>query len=598
MLTTPAARRRACEAAAVALLLSAHAWLLVGQIGNHSPASDEPIHIASGYRLWTTGQSVDTTHPPLARYLLTAPLLALRPDPFADDVSFIQPAHTYPQRFLLHNRISMAAILWATRLAAVAVSLALGVVTWLWSRRLWGAAGGVLTLALYAFSPAVLADGPVAGNDVAAALAEVLALWAFRVYLGRPGPRTLALFGLGFAAAQATKYTSVLLIPICAALYLVKRALEARRASPRTAPRVGAAARDAVLVAAGTALLVWGLYRFEAVAITADPQLAANPAGAMVKKLLARLPGWVGTVPVPGYSFLKGFALQTFHAGNQKVWTGGVNHQFLFGRNAPNGWWYYFPAAMAVKTPLAVLALLGWLAVGSARARRAPQPLSADRFDVWAVALPAAGWVLCCMAITINIGVRYVLLAYPLLFVLLGGLPLGRAPARPLPRNPKRVPNLPRWATAAKPPSPYALLVAALVAWQAAGAVGAYPHVHAYFNEAAGGPRGGWRYLNNSSIDWGQDLAELGRYLERERPASLPYLDYFGSIRPEDLGITYRPLPKTPEALRAVAGTVIVSETNLTAQGPYDPLYRRLRSMPSVAQIGYTIFVYSVPPAP
>jgi hypothetical protein len=555
------------ERSAVALLLLAHAWLLVGQIRIHSPASDEPIHIASGYRLWTTGESVDTTHPPLARYLLTAPLLALRPDPFRDDVSFVQPAHKYPQRFLLHNRISMATILTATRLVAVAIALALAMVCWAWSRRLWGAGGALLTLALVAFSPALLADGPIAGNDVAGVLACVLALMAFRRYLGAPGWRTLAVFGVAFASAQAAKYTSVLLIPICGALYTVKRVLERRGASPRTAPRLGTAARDAALVAVGSALMIWALYGFEMQSIAADPQLAANPAGAVVRKMLVKAPPWVGTMPIPAYSFLKGFALQAFHAGNQKVWTGGVNHQFLFGRNAPNGWWYYFPAAMAVKTPLPVFVLLGWFVVAAVRRRRAPRTAAGDRFDVWAVALPAAAWLVCCMAITINIGVRYVLLVYPLLFVLLGGLRLQGARAL--------------------------AAAVALVAWQAAGSVAAHPHAHAYFNEAAGGPRGGWRYLNNSSIDWGQDLAEAGRYLDRAGIHD-PYFDCFGSIRPEDLGIAYRPIPVDPAAQANLHGVVVVSETNLMARGPYDDLYARLRAMKPEAQVGYTIFVYKL----
>ena len=546
--------------------------LLIGQIRNHSPAAGEPIHIASGYRLWKTGESVDTTHPPLARYALTLPLLALRPDVFADDHTFVNPGHRYPQRFLLQNRISMMTILTATRLMAVAMTIALGVACALWSRRLWGARGALLTIALFAFSPAVLADGPVAVNDVAGTLACVLAIWALRVYLGRPERRTLTLFGLAFAAAQATKYTSVLLVPILGALYVVKRVLEARGASPRTAPRVGPAARDAALVALGTALCVWALYGFERVSIVADPQLAANPAGAVVRKMLTRLPAWVGTARIPAYSFLKGLALQAFHAGNQKVWTGGVNHPFLFGRNSPNGWWYYFPAAMAVKTPLplfAILGWLGWMAVGALRRRPPPAEPGRDRFDVWAVALPAGLWLLGCMAITINIGIRYVLLVYPLLYVLAGGLRVEGARARA------------------------ALL--ALLAWQAVGSVAWFPHVHAYFNEAAGGPRGGWRYLNNSSLDWGQDLAELKRYLD-DNGIREPVLDYFGSLRPEDLGIAYRPLPRAPEEMRALHGTVIVSETNLmTASPTTDELFRRLRAMKPRAQVGYTIFVYELP---
>ena len=32
---------------------------------------------------------------------------------------------------------------------------------------------------------------------------------------------------------------------------------------------------------------------------------------------------------------------------------------FLLGKMSPKGWWYYFPVAFAVKTPLPTLLLLG-----------------------------------------------------------------------------------------------------------------------------------------------------------------------------------------------------------------------------------------------
>ncbi|SFI64920.1 hypothetical protein SAMN05421753_11147 [Planctomicrobium piriforme] len=39
-----------------------------------------------------------------------------------------------------------------------------------------------------------------------------------------------------------------------------------------------------------------------------------------------------------------------------------------------------------------------------------------------------------------------------------------------------------------------------------------YPHQLAYFNEAAGGPKSGWRCLLGSNFDWGQDYLYLKRW--------------------------------------------------------------------------------------
>ena len=43
-----------------------------------------------------------------------------------------------------------------------------------------------------------------------------------------------------------------------------------------------------------------------------------------------------------------------------------------------------------------------------------------------------------------------------------------------------------------------------------------WPDQLAYFNELAGGPSRGHRYLDDSNIDWGQDLKRLKRYVGRE----------------------------------------------------------------------------------
>ena len=45
----------------------------------------------------------------------------------------------------------------------------------------------------------------------------------------------------------------------------------------------------------------------------------------------------------------------------------------------------------------------------------------------------------------------------------------------------------------------------------------AYPQGISYFNEWIGGPTQGWRYLADSNIDWGQNLPDLGVYMERNR---------------------------------------------------------------------------------
>ena len=89
------------------------------------------------------------------------------------------------------------------------------------------------------------------------------------------------------------------------------------------------------------------------------------------------------------------------------------------------------------------------------------------------------------------------------------------------------------------------LVVAGCIAWSVGSSLWVYPHSISYFNELAGGPLGGHRYLIDSSIDWGQDLLYLKKWLDR-RPDALPlHLAYWGIMDPRSAGIEFSLLPPT-----------------------------------------------------
>ncbi|HUO85302.1 MAG TPA: hypothetical protein VM534_09330, partial [Thermoanaerobaculia bacterium] len=63
-------------------------------------------------------------------------------------------------------------------------------------------------------------------------------------------------------------------------------------------------------------------------------------------------------------------------------------------------------------------------------------------------------------------------------------------------------------------------VLVALAIWYAAGTLHTFPHFLVYFNELAGGPGGGNRYLDDSNIEWGESFYSLRRHLDnhgRER---------------------------------------------------------------------------------
>jgi hypothetical protein len=57
-------------------------------------------------------------------------------------------------------------------------------------------------------------------------------------------------------------------------------------------------------------------------------------------------------------------------------------------------------------------------------------------------------------------------------------------------------------------------VVIALCAWYGGSVLRVHPQYLGYFNELAGGPSGGWRYLVDSNLDWGQDLRALKQWMD------------------------------------------------------------------------------------
>ena len=143
---------------------------------------------------------------------------------------------------------------------------------------------------------------------------------------------------------------------------------------------------------------------------------------------------------------------------------------FLFGEKRWQGWWYYFPVALFYKTPIPflILALAGCVLL----ARRRPE-----------ITLIAAAILGVAMTSHLNIGVRHVLPIYA---------PLAIAAAY-------AVISLRRLR----------VFSAALIAWLLIGVAFAHPDYLPWFNFAAG--RHPEKILNDSNLDWGQDVLRLAR---------------------------------------------------------------------------------------
>jgi hypothetical protein len=168
----------------------------------------------------------------------------------------------------------------------------------------------------------------------------------------------------------------------------------------------------------------------------------------------------------------------------------------------------------------------------------------------------------------VNIGYRHLLPVVPPTIILIGAT--GDAISRAL-RSGDSIVGRSRRAMVG------AAAVVGLLIWHAGESLRIAPHYLAYFNPIAGGPQHAYRHLVDSSLDWGQDLMGLKKWLDEhglQSPGHQPvYLSYFGSARSEYYGIDSKQLPGyfdwwTPRVPEPLAGGVYcISATML--QGLY-----------------------------
>lgn len=527
-----------------AAALALHLLMGFAFIRSAAPTYDEPVHLASGYSYLAAGRYVMNImdHPPLAEMSAALPLLFYRPNAFLDHPYYLgaRPYH-YADLFLYQNAAGAERMLNAAR----AFSFVLWGAVFAFFIRLFAlkAAGpetAAFALAAFALMPAFVSNDALATTDAASAalyfaafclaclfscagpLASVVKGKAVKAPDSRKQYLYAALAGLASGLAMAAKYSMFMVPPLVIGIWILHNLLEPKM-------RLGRLLWYSAVFLAAALLTLAVIYRFDL--------------GLYFEALR-----------------------ETFRRLDQG------RSSFLWGNYSVKGVWWYFPFALAVKTPLALLLLAAvGLAVALARFKRE---------YLWLL-LPPLCYFASALAAKVQIGFRHIMPVMPFLAVFAG---LGAAYLR----EKKAL----LW-----------VFVPLLCLW-GWGLVRTGPYYLAYFNELVGGPANGYKYLVDSNLDWGQDIKPLGVYL-REQGEPPVILSYFGVAKPEYYGIKYFPL-KTGWANVELAGSGVdvcslgrtllaVSATNL--QGVYSAdhgIFNWLKERSPVFRAGYSIFLYDL----
>lgn len=417
---------------------------------------DEPAHLACGLQYLAQHVYVyEPQHPPLARAMAAL-------GPYLDGARLLDAPNMILEGVaVLYDGGHTGRTLTLARLGILPFFILACLVVYFWARRYFGNMVAVVATGLFTLLPSVLAHAGLATTDMALTACLGAAFLALLVWAEQPSFRHSLLLGAATALAVLSKFTALGFLPVAAVFALVVYLVAERPGMKRLAALAKERAAPLAVAVLVGALAVWAGYLFS----------------------FGRVPGWSVRLPAP--ELFDGIRRAMRHNASE----GGG---YLFGQLSPTGWWYFFPVALAVKTPLAFLLLVGLGAWLCWKKRR-----FAAHWLPWAFAL---GILAPAMTSPVNYGIRHVLPVY-MGFSIVAALAVVR-----LARTGK-------WAGVA---------AGALVLWMAVSGAVRHPDYLAYFNELAGSEPE--KVLVDSDLDWGQDTILLARRLRELGVKEVSYI--------------------------------------------------------------------------
>jgi hypothetical protein len=461
-------------AGAILLFMAAN---LVSVTARKSITADEIVLIpAAYYYLVDDKVNLIGQHPPLCKFLAGLPLLFLQPNewnPQKVDPTGRPDQNEWDlvQHFWADNRPQFELICFWSRIPMIALTLALGLLVYVFTNDLLGPRAAALAVALFALEPTILAHGRIVQTDIPAAFGLLLSVYALWKYIRAPGRKTACALGAAVAVALLAKYSMLIVVPVVVVAPLALSFMPDARRTNRF--------RDAILASAIFLVVVNVAYFFNHRALTPgdlkwisdafpDDSAILTPAVRILRSILPT-------------NMVMGIYWQLHHAR--------VGHPAgLLGMYANHGWWYYFPVAFFFKAtiPFLVLSLVSvvW----------AVRRIIYQREGKWLLLLaPLVLYTALMLTSPIDIGVRYYLPGYIFFVILSASLIDFLLRYRPF--------KIARSAA-----------ILALV-WMGFEAAWTYPHYIPYMNQLAVA-RPHWWYLSDSNVEWGDDSRALAFWLK------------------------------------------------------------------------------------
>jgi 4-amino-4-deoxy-L-arabinose transferase-like glycosyltransferase len=480
---------------AVLLLLAVQTLQMDCAARNWIQRFDEADHLLAGYRYWQCADfGINPEHPPLLKLVAASAILPMHANaslaPCASDGTGMVNDFRNAFKWLYANDAD--SILFRARMAAGIFLPALSLLMFFAAREMFGVPAALLTLAVTAFEPNLLAYGPTVLTDLAISCCLFAAVFALYRLARRPTFARLLLCGFAVGLTLAAKHSGILVFPILIALAGTDAALS-RRDSETSAE--GLLHRHPVLGWAGTLTLtfllgiavLWSTYEF---------RFAARPNGVPMTVSLANYiktgqefrgeKTFVVTRAIPFLaerhllpeSYLYGLAnVLMLSQHGRPVTIRGITYRV--------GQWFYFPWTFLTKLTLASLVMLV-LSIGNRSFWRI------RKRELLYLVIPVLLFMAAAMRSQLNLGLRHLLPVFPFVIILASAGMMDLASRR----------------------RGFRYALGLLLAFHVVASASAYPRYETYANELSGrSPRRLmlWRNQNH-----GSEVVLVKRYLARK----------------------------------------------------------------------------------
>jgi hypothetical protein len=613
---------------AVTLMLTGFFLLSLSLAWQESTTEDEKAHVPASYSSVRFGDMrLNPEHPPLIKDLAGIPLQFMSlsfPTDSAQWQTGVNEQWSIGDMFI-HQNDAEWVMFWA-RFPIILIAVLFGFCIYRFTKAFAGTVAGLFALLLYVADPNVIAHGHYVTTDLGIAAFIFLAIVFFVRFLRKPTLGNTLLFGVFFALAELAKFSAILLYPYFALIILAYALTRPKSDTIHDSHFLFAIKQlfsytfkylGALVVCFA---LIWTLYFFNTVNEPGIKMVETAKDFFQQDNLPAHFA--IDTVTsLSGSGATKPFA--QYLLGFFKVFSrfeGGNTHYFL-GTVTPDASPWYFPIVFTLKETLPFLFFLVFggvytvvriVKVFAGKSARTWHTVISHSIQSHITQYTMFGFVVLYAFVSItgnlNIGFRHLFPIIPLLEVLIA----------------KTVFDfIRRKGFHGEHASRVALTVLAF--WIFAIPVLAYPSYLSYFNEAAGGPKNGYRYVTDSNYDWGQDMRRLRDFvdafnackagtadpatctkfadIERYPPINQIHTAYFGGANPKyylgDKYIEWYADWGRRSGWHAISATFW--QESLYQSNPTGKLtYRWIvdGGYPLAWHAGDSIFVYYVPPSP